>query len=226
METGRGKVKTNRILLKQSPKQKDRLTIKSILFDLGNVLLLYDARKSARAFAKALQVPEEKLWEGFFISDFEKAYTRGEISSREFFKRASQYFPNSKMSFSEFSHHWNDIFTESPGMDGLLGALKQHYPLYLISNTNELHYGHIKKTFPVLRHFKKCFPSHQVGHRKPDPKIFYHVLKDIQLKPEETVFVDDITQFVEGARRVGMNAIQFTSIGELKRDLKKLGVSV
>jgi glucose-1-phosphatase len=198
--------------------------IKALLFDLGNVLLMFDARKSAQAFSEALGVTQEKLWEAFFISDFEKAYTRGEISSQEFFKRASKHFSNNKIDFDTFAHLWNDIFSEHPGISDLLAQLKKKYPLYLISNTNELHFEHIKKKFDVLKYFSKCYPSHEVGHRKPDPRMFEHVLKDIKFKPEETVFVDDIMDFVEGAKKVGIHGIQFKSVEQLRQDLKGLGI--
>ena len=102
--------------------------------------------------------------------------------------------------------------------------LKKQYPLYLISNTNDLHYEHVKAKFNLLKHFVACFPSHEVGHRKPDSAMFEHVLKKIKMKPEETVFIDDMPAFVEGATQLGMQAIQFTTRDALAADLKKLGL--
>ena len=128
--------------------------------------------------------------------------------------------------FETFKHYWNDIFWENKGMDALLGKLKQKYPLYLISNTNKMHFDYLLENFKVLRHFKQTFPSHEVGHRKPDPQIYKKVLRKIRLKPEETVFVDDVLKFVDGALAVGMNAIQFKNPRQLVRELKRLGVSI
>ncbi len=199
--------------------------IKAVIFDLGNVLLKYDARKSARQFAKSCRVPILKVWEHFFISPTEKAYTRGQISSHAFYKHSKQAlkFP---VDYKTFRHYWNDIFWENDGMDPLLEKLKERYPLYLISNTNEMHFEHIKSKFKILRHFKRTFPSHEVGCRKPEPEIYTKVLKKIKFKPEETVFIDDMPKFVEGARSVGMHAIRFRTKEQLIRDLRKLGVQV
>lgn len=199
--------------------------IKAVIFDLGNVLLNFNAKKSARRFARACKVPMTKVWDHFFTSQTEKAYTRGEISCKEFYQHASDCL-NVQVDFEKFKYYWNDIFWENEGMDSLLAKLKKKYPLYLISNTNKMHFDHIQETFKILRHFKKTFPSHEVGHRKPEPQIYKKVLKQTRLKPEETVFVDDIIKFVDGAKAVGMHAIQFRNPRQLVRELKKLGVTV
>ena len=202
---------------------KQKATIKAIMFDMGNVLIFFNAKRSSKAFAEAVGVPEEKIWQTFFISEMERAYTRGEISSEEFYQKSCEHFPR-KIEFSKFAHFWNDIFTENTEMTDLVKKLKKHYPLYLISNTNDLHFEYVRTKFGILHHFTKCFPSHLVGHRKPDVAMFEHVIKEIGFKPEETVFIDDILEFVHAAQKVGMNGVQFTSKEALEIDLKKLNI--
>ncbi len=199
------------------------MNIRAILFDMGNVLLFFNAKISSRAFSEATGLSEEEIWELFFVSELEQRYTRGEISSRDFYEQVSQRFPK-KINYETFGRLWNDIFTENLEMDELLEQLKKHCPLYLISNTNDLHFEYIKKQFGLMKHFTGFFPSHQVGHRKPNPAMFQHVLKEIKLKPEETVFIDDIIEFVDSAKQLGMNAIQFTTRKHLEVELQKLGV--
>lgn len=205
--------------------KKEKPQIKTVIFDLGNVLVNFNAIKSGKRFAKHCNVPFEKVWEHFFISKTEKAYTRGKLTSRQFYKFSCQAL-DVPVDYKTFAHYWNDIFWENKGMDALLRDLKKNYPLYLISNTNELHFSHLKKKFKILRHFKKLFPSHEVGHRKPEPQIYKKVLKKIGYKPQDTVFVDDVVKFVEGARAVGMHAVQFRTPQGLKRDLRRLGVKI
>ena len=198
--------------------------IKAILFDMGNVLIGFDAAKSSKAFSELLGVPEVELWEVFFSSELERSYTRGEISSEEFYEKVLEHFPSKKLDYDTFARLWNDIFTEKSEMEELLVRLKKEYPLYLISNTNELHFEYVRKRFRLIDHFTKCFPSHNVGHRKPDRAMFEHVLRDIELQADETVFIDDMADFVEAARRLGIHGIQFTSRRALETSLKKLGV--
>ena len=200
--------------------------IKAVIFDLGNVLINYDAEKAARRFSNKAGVPLEKVWKHFFTSRVEKAYTRGEITTREFYEHAKRAF-SSHVDFRTFSHLWNDIFWPNKKVCLLLKKLSRHYPLYLISNTNALHFNHVRRKFPeIFAHFKKTFPSHIMGRRKPDRRIYWRVLKTIKLKPEETVFIDDMPHFIKAARKVRMNGIQFSSDGQLKTELRKLGVKI
>ena len=199
-------------------------TPKAIIFDLGNVLIHFDAERSARRFARQANVSFEKVWRHFFTSRVEKAYTRGEITTQEFFRHARQAF-HLQVNFRTFSKLWNDIFWENKGIRPLLKNLSRRYPLYLISNTNALHFSHVRRRFPeIFRHFRKAFPSHLVGRRKPDPRIYWRVLKTVKLRPEETVFIDDMPRFVRAAKKIGMKGIRFRSNAQLKKELRKVGV--
>jgi len=204
-------------------KKTTSIKTKAVIFDLGNVLVNYDVQKAAARFSTASGLSTREIWRRFFLSRFEQAYTRGEISTREFHRIACQTL-GVAIPYTTFRHYWTDIFWENPGMDKLLGKLKKHYPLYLISNTNRMHFTYIKKQFKILRHFKKVFPSHEVGARKPDLKIYRHVLKKIGLRPQETVFIDDMKSFIAGARKTGMRTVHFKNRFALARSLRKLGI--
>lgn len=200
--------------------------IRAILFDMGNVLLNYDAKKAAFRFSKACRVPLLKVWLHFFTSPAEKAYTRGEISTYAFYRHAKKAL-RLPVNYTTFRHYWNDIFTENPGMEALLRRLKKRYPLYLISNTNKMHFEYIKKKFPgMLRHFTRTFPSHEVGSRKPEADIYRKVLHTIRFPPQETVFIDDAPKFLRGAAKAGIWTIRFRSRKQLIHDLRKMGVKI
>lgn len=195
-----------------------------IFFDLGNVLVRFDPQIAVKKFETLLDVKKEDLWRAMFVSDVERQYTTGKISSREFHSHVCQYFQKS-IDYNTFATIWNDIFWANEGMEELVRVLSTKYSLYLISNTNELHFEFIKKHYSILQYFKKYFPSHEVGARKPDTVIFLHALREAKVRPEEAVFIDDIADFVEAAKRVGMKGIQFRSKPELEENLKKLGFS-
>ena len=197
--------------------------IKAVIFDLGNVLVNYDIEKAAKRFSAASGLSTREIWRRFFLSRFEQAYTRGELSTREFHRTACKTLGVS-MPLATFRHYWNDIFWENPGMDKLLARIKKHYPLYLISNTNALHFTHLKKHFKLLRHFDRKFPSHEVGARKPCLNIYRRVLRKIGLRPEETVFIDDMKSFIKGARKAGMHAIHFKGRPALLKALRELDI--
>jgi len=197
--------------------------IKTVIFDLGNVLVNFDAHKAVKRFASDCGIPISRTWWHFFVSPHEKAYTRGEITCEDFYGAARDAL-KLKVDFEKFRFYWNDIFWENEGMDELLSSLSAKYPLYLISNTNRMHFEYIKENFKILRHFEKMFASHEVGARKPEPAIYKKVLHAIPFKAPECVFIDDKIEFVRGARRAGMKSIQFRARLQLIRDLKKIGV--
>ncbi len=202
---------------------KKNNAIKAVIFDLGNVLINYDVHTAARNFSKISGISEKEIWRRFFLSNFEQSYTRGEITTREFYLKASEAL-GIKIPFKTFCHYWNNIFCENNGMAKLLSELKKNYPLYLISNTNELHFNYVRKQFNILKFFKRTFPSHKIGARKPDPKIYRRVLRQINLKPQEVIFIDDMKSFVAGAKRVGIYAVRFQSVLKLRAVLKKIGI--
>lgn len=197
--------------------------IRAVFFDLGNVLVLYDVNIAAKKFADVWGVAEKDVWKELYFSDLERAYSKGQISSKEFYERLSEQFPK-PVDYETFVHIWNHIFWGNKGIEPLVEFLAKRYSIYLISNTNELHFEFIKEHYPVLRHFRAFFPSHEVGSRKPERAIFEHALKQVNIQPKEAVFIDDVPEFVEGARSVGMHAIQYVSTEQLERDLRALGI--
>ena len=198
---------------------------KALFFDLGNVLIMFDAHRALEKFSKIFSVPEDILWDELFTSDIERSYTVGKISSEEFHESIQRKFKK-LVAFQEFVHIWNDIFWTNDEMEDLVKALSHSYDLYLISNTNELHFEYIKKNFTILNHFKQCFPSHQVGYRKPDAAIYQYVLKKTGLKPGEAIYTDDIPEFVKSAQSVGIPSVVFHSRNQLTKELKQLGIRV
>ncbi len=199
--------------------------IRAICFDLGNVLVNYDAKRAGLKLARYFGISLVKVWKGVMIARLERAYSKGEITTRRFFSAIKRKFP-SDLSFHEFTEIWNDIFWKNPSMERLVRALAKRYPLYLISNTNELHFNYIKKHFPILKRFRQAFPSHEVGFRKPEPGIYRRMLKAARLEPAEVIFIDDVLEFAQAAGRLGICAIHFRSKRQLEKKLRSFGVLI
>jgi HAD superfamily hydrolase (TIGR01549 family) len=96
----------------------------------------------------------------------------------------------------------------------VLNELKQKYRLFLFSNTNEIHikavWEHLQQIHgkPNLNeYFEVVYLSNELGIRKPKPHSFEHIVKENQLIPQETLFIDDSPQHVEGAKKAGINAL-------------------
>ena len=88
--------------------------------------------------------------------------------------------------------------------------LSQKYRLFLLSNTDSIHIERFqhKAGITFYRDFYKCFEkvyfSYELGMRKPDAAIFEFVIKEHNLSPKNTLFVDDNFENIESAQKLGL----------------------
>lgn len=105
----------------------------------------------------------------------------------------------------------------------MITSLKKKYHLYLLSNTNHTHlqyfHKYLKETQFIEnfeeRYFAKAYYSHQIRLSKPDPKVYEYVIKDAQIRPEESLFIDDTIANVESAKEVGLKAVHHNPTNEI-----------
>ena len=179
--------------------------IKNIIFDFGDVFLNLDKAATLREM-KAFGVPqfsEERLQQNM-------RYEKGEISSELFVKKYCESFP--QLSEESFCTSWNAILVDFP--KHRLEFLKKlseegKFFLILLSNTNDLHIEWVKQNVAFFEEFKSCFDafylSHEIGLRKPDPKIYEFVLQEHKLDPSESLFIDDTAENTEAAKKLGLH---------------------
>jgi putative hydrolase of the HAD superfamily len=92
----------------------------------------------------------------------------------------------------------------------VLQQLGEKYNIYLFSNSNKIHIDHIdvefreKYGFEFPSLFKTQFYSHEIHERKPDLSSFEKVIQLSGVNPQETLFVDDLKENIEGAKKVGL----------------------
>lgn len=150
-------------------------------------------------------------------------YEAGKISTADFLNELNRV-AGSNLEEDEFHVLWNSTFRENEEMAELLSTLRASRPLFLLSNTNESHYGFLEQTFKVSRHFKERILSYEVGCCKPGHNIYHEVFKRSGHQPGDHLFIDDLAANVEAAQELGMHAIRFTGIECLKADLLKFGI--
>ena len=94
----------------------------------------------------------------------------------------------------------------------------------LLSNTNAIHFEMVRRTYPILRHFDAFCLSYEVKAMKPDPKIYRAAVEMAGCLPEECFYTDDIAAYVEGAQRIGIDAVQFEGAEQLQREMRARGI--
>lgn len=194
-----------------------------VLLDLGNVLVKFDHAIIARKLSKLSRVPIFSIVPKFIQSGLGELFDSGKITAEEFVSRVIRDL-RLKISAEEFVSAWNEIFTENPGMDALVEKLAARYPIYVISDTNSLHFEYVKDHFPVLRHVKEFILSYKMGVRKPHPKIFEEAVRRAGTSADKTLFADDRKEIIEAAGRMGFHAFQFTDTDSFKKHLLETGL--
>src|SRR5271157_4897281 len=113
--------------------------IAALAFDLGNVLVQVDHLRFCRGLGELAGRPPQEIYAAVFQSGLEPGYDCGRLSSREFHRRLQALF-RLDLPFSRFRDLWNDIFDPLEDMEEVVARLARRYPLYLLSNTNPLHF--------------------------------------------------------------------------------------
>jgi putative hydrolase of the HAD superfamily len=106
----------------------------------------------------------------------------------------------------------------------LLPELKKKYMLVLLSNTNSLHQKHGWNDYQFIQYFDKLILSHEVKALKPEKEIYKAVEAFTGKPPEEHLFIDDIAEYAEAAKRAGWDAVQFKNYNQLYNDLRDRGI--
>ena len=200
--------------------------IKTIIFDLGRVIVDIDRSRHFKEFARNSSKP---VW---FIkkylddsSPIVKTFEKGKITPQQFYEVVSKEL-NLKISFTEFKKTWGGIFTLNKDVENLIKILKRNYRLILLSNTDELHFEYIKKKYKIVNIFDAHVLSYKVGYSKPNPLIFLNALRKAKTLPFNCLYFDDIPQFVYVARFMGIRAFQYTTTDKMVSDLNKAKVKI
>lgn len=198
--------------------------IKAIVFDLGNVLIPFDYN----IIINKLDLIEEGLGKRFYNLyqinyHLHRAYEKSAITTEEFLSNMLD-FTEHKIDSETFCKIYSEIFTVNEKLTRLLPVFKQNYKLILLSNTNYIHQQYGYKHYKFFEHFDKLFLSHEVKAVKPEPEIYNAVMAYTKLKPNEHLFIDDVQEYIDGAKNMGWNAIRFVSNFRLEKELANYNI--
>jgi len=196
-----------------------------IIFDLGNVILNFDHMIICRKLSRLSKFSPQQVYEIIFSSGLERLYDEGKIATQNFFDEIVNKL-GLIISFEEFKIIWQDIFWINEGIQEILLSLKGRYKLFLLSNTNPLHFGFARDKFKILEVIDEYILSYQVGFSKPAKEIFHEALKKSNVLAAASIYIDDIKEHVTSANKIGLNGILFQSIEGLKADLAKYGITL
>ena len=180
--------------------------IKTLIFDFGDVFINLDKEGAMQNILDLLHI--ESLAPDMVTVNLK--YEKGLISTKDFLGFYLLRFPTLKE--QDVLRAWNYILKDFPPYR--LDFIKQlsesnQYQLILLSNTNSLHIQWIKDHITFYEEFKSCFDrfylSHEINMRKPDAEIFKYICSDLNLVPNECLFIDDTTENTDSASELGFN---------------------
>ena len=188
-----------------------RKGIKNLIVDFGGVLIDLDRQRCLENF-RELGLPDvEHTLDLYHQQDFFQQYERGLISSADF-RNVIREKIGKDVDDARIDAAWNSFLVSIPTYKlDLLLALRKDYVVYLLSNTNEIHWkwscehAFPYNTFRVEDYFEHIFLSYEMKMAKPDEEIFRKVLDDAGLDPKETFFIDDSEANCMTARSLGIS---------------------
>jgi putative hydrolase of the HAD superfamily len=206
--------------------------IKNIIFDYGNVIFSIDFTLTQQALAD-LGISNATEFFGHRKQDtIFNAFEKGEITADEFRAKIREKAGNPGLTNDQINNAWNKMLLGiAKGNNDLLAKLKDKYRTFLLSNINAIHYDYIidylKREFGFEGNdhlFEKVYYSHFIGKRKPDAEIFEYILEDSNLKPEETLFIDDSPQHLETAAKLSIQTFLMTAPNTIQAFIEREGL--
>jgi len=184
----------------------------------------FDFASAGAAFAAQSDLTFDEIHRIFDYTPLLCRYETGGINTREFFAAvcaATGY----RGTLAEFSRTFADIFTVIESSVELNRALRRRgIPTFVLSNTNELHLGHIRERFPFYADFDGYVLSYEVGAMKPDEKIYLAAEQLTGKRGAEILFLDDRPANTAAAAARGWQVIFHESAEKTQAEIARLGL--
>ncbi len=199
--------------------------IRAVLFDYGQVLSASPDPLAWRRMETVLQASDP---------DFHNAYWRhrhnydlGVLDGSAYWRTVAGDLnrPLDQDQLEALIHADVDLWTQpnQPMIDWAQSLQSSGTVTGILSNMGDAMETGILQRFPWLTRFTHHTFSHRLGIAKPDERIYHHAISAIGVAPEQTLFIDDRMENIEGAQRIGMQAIQYVSHQRFARELESRG---
>jgi putative hydrolase of the HAD superfamily len=182
------------------------------ILDLGNVLFEADFEKTMRFWSRLSGTPVDRIRDRFAVDNQLELFERGEIPEAAFFALLAGQLRIS-ISRDAMIAGWNAIYGDvMPQSYQAIRSLAGIIPCVALTNTNSTHCPVWQERYRhELGVFRKVYISSDLGMRKPEQRIFEHVLGDWGVPPDRAVFFDDREDNLLGARALGIETVRVTS---------------
>ncbi len=198
--------------------------ISCILFDLGGVIIDWQDSWLVDELIKRYNLSRE-LFEQEFRKNL-KILSTGKMTEGKLWSRVGNSLESSELEKQDslLGPIFRKLVSVNDSVVKLSRMIKETgLSIGILSNTDPI-------TFPIveeltsLNHFDFKFLSYEIGHVKPSPMIYQHVIENVPFKKEELIFIDDTESNVKSANDFGIKTIQFVSYEKLRDDLRMMKI--
>ena len=193
--------------------------ISCVLFDLGGVIVNWHNSWLIQDVSEEFQLQEEKLSREFYKNLPE--ISTGRTNEKEFWNTIGKELESKKlMNLNESL--LDKIFRKRCSLNNSMINLSKELSqkditVGILSNTEPASYS-VMENLTSLDHFEYKFLSYNIGHLKPEPEIYHHVIDNIPFPKEELFFIDDLKSNIESARSEGIDSVQYSNYDELLKE--------
>jgi HAD superfamily hydrolase (TIGR01509 family) len=195
--------------------------LKTILFDMGNVLVFFSHERMCEQIGKLCNKTAAETRQVLMESGLQHRFETGQLTLNELHQQFQQLLDH-EISVEDLNRASSDIFWLNDTMPALLAELKQlGLRLVVLSNTSVPHFEFVQNNFDILDYFDDFVTSYEVGALKPDSAIYQAAIAKIQCEPHECLYTDDIEEYIHAARTHGLHAETFTTTERLREHLRE-----
>jgi epoxide hydrolase-like predicted phosphatase len=195
------------------------MNIRAIIFDFGGVLIMQVDDRPRLELARQLGVPSQHIDQLVFYSESAQRASKGEITVNmhwEAVRKALNIPPGDMPGFLDKYWSADDVNWK---LLEYIRSLRPHYKIGLLSNAWDDLRMTMHQRWNIDGLFDEMVISAEVKLVKPDPRIFHLAVDRLGVLPGEAIFVDDIIDNVDAARKEGLMAIQYVNLQQTVNDI-------
>lgn len=197
---------------------------KAVVFDLGNVLLDFDYRKTVARIKDRCKLSEAELHALIAGSELFQKFEGGLVGVPEFFSELQKQSCYDG-TLEEFGEFFGDVFTEVPEMIAWQNELRERgVPTYILSNTNDLSIRFIRKRYPFFKYFTGYIYSYEHRVMKPAARIYELVEEMAGLRGADLFYIDDREENAQGGAARGWKVSHHTTPARTLEIARGLGL--
>ncbi len=202
--------------------------IKHIIFDVGNVLFNYNPSHIIECL-----IPNSKSKQFYldhlFNSDYWQKMDRGDLSLEGVKQKLQQEHSLSSLEKDEITTlvtHFVDHLILNSDMKELFLSLSKSYNIYILSNFQSKPFQRLLSNNDFLNQSKGIVVSADIMMKKPEIGIYHFLLSQYRLLPHECIFIDDLSENIETAKKLLINPILFKSFQQTTQELKQYNIAI